>query len=80
MDLSEFQKEIADTQLIELHKADQLHEDKIYLSGLKRLLEKYDLKFREEHLHNAGCDAYYTMKVFLRQMDCDLSTVNSLYL
>lgn len=79
--LSQLQKEIMDTQLIEQHKEFQripLNDDRLYLRSLTKLLQSYDVNFKEKDLHNAGCDAYYTMKVFLRQMGHNDTVVNAL--
>lgn len=77
-DLSELK--IMDTQQIE-HKefaASRYESDRLYLRNLGRLLQNYTVSYEEKDLHNAGCDAYYTMKAFLRQMGYDASVVNSL--
>ena len=81
LDLSELKKEIMDTQQIEQHKefaASRYESDRLYLRNLGRLLQNYAVSHEEKDLHNAGCDAYYTMKAFLRQMGHEASVVNSL--
>ena len=83
VDISKSRKEIMDTQQVELHleasrPGQRPPNDRLYLRGLTRLLENYEVAFDPEALHNAGSDAYYTMKVFLRQMGCSKTVVNGL--
>ena len=81
VDLLQLKKEIADTQLIDQHKNFEVTGfcgDRLYLSGLSKLLMKYGIIYREADFHNAACDAYYTMKVFLCQMGHGNAIINSL--
>ena len=83
VDIAELGKEIMDTQLVEMQlemtrPGYRSANDRLFFRGLTRLLENYNVSFTQQDLHNAGCDAYYTMKVFLRQMGCSGSVVNAL--
>lgn len=79
LDLAEFRKEIMDTQLIEQHKEFQCSAgERLFLRNLGKMLQSYNVRHEEKDLHNAGCDAYFTMKVFLRQMGHGIGVVNSL--
>ena len=48
------------------------------MRGLSNLLKEYNVNYREKDLHNAGCDAFYTMMVFLRQMGYIVEEVNAI--
>lgn len=81
VDLAEFKKEIMDTQQVQQHKEFEAAGsvgDRVYLRSLGKLLENCSVHYNEADLHNAACDAYYTMKVFLRQMGQSAAVVNSL--
>ena len=83
VDISELGKKIMDTQQVEMHLettrlGHRPSSDRLFIRGLIHLLKSYSVQFEEKDLHNAGCDAYYTMKLFLRQMGCSGSVVNAL--
>ena len=78
VDLKVLGKEMLDTQIVEAYKESLKVRDKYYMRGLSHLLKEYQLNYQESDLHNAGCDAFYTMMVFLRQMDYSAQQVNDL--
>lgn len=79
LDLTKLQKEMFDTQIIRTHEESKAINDCYFTRGLCYLLKEYNVSYKEEDLHNAGCDAYYTMMIFLRQMGYSASTVNRLF-
>ena len=78
VDLSELRKEMFDTQVLETYKESLKESDKYFMRGLNHLLREYKVNYQESHLHNAGCDAFYTMMVFLRQMGYSAEEVNTI--
>ncbi len=78
VDLRELGKEMFDTQIIETYKESLKESEKYFMRGLSHLLREYQLNYEDGHLHNAGCDAFYTMMVFLRQMDYSAEEVNAI--
>ncbi|XP_028402923.1 uncharacterized protein YDR514C-like [Dendronephthya gigantea] len=78
VDLSVLGKAMFDTQVVETYKESLKESNKYFMRGLSNLLRTYNLDYEDSHLHNAGCDAFYTMMVFLRQMGYDASTVNAI--
>jgi phosphoglycerol transferase MdoB-like AlkP superfamily enzyme len=70
-----------DTHVLETYLENNLpefSESTKYMRCLPYLLRKYKLNYEENHLHNAGCDAFYNMMVFLRQMGYSAEKVNDL--
>ena len=78
VDLSVLGKPMFDTQILETYKDSLKERNKYFMRGLSYLLREYDLNYEESDLHNAGCDAFYTMMVFLRQMDYLAGEVNAI--
>ena len=76
VNLSALGKPMFDTQILETYKDSLKERDKYFMRGLGYLLKEYNINFQESDLHNAGCDAFYTMMVFLRQMGYSASKVN----
>jgi hypothetical protein len=67
-----------DTQVLETYKESLEESEKYFMRGLPYLLKGYAVNYQESHLHNAGCDAFYTMMVFLRQRGYSLKLVNDI--
>ena len=78
VDLSVPGKQMFDTQVLEIYKESLKEKDKYSMRGLSYLLRKHNINFQESDLHNAGCDAFYTMMVFLRQMGYSAREVNAI--
>ena len=78
VDLGVLDKPMFDTQILETCKEGLKEGDKYFLRSLLNLLKEYKLNYQESDLHNAGCDAFYTMMVFLRQMGYTVSAVNDI--
>ena len=78
VDLSELGKEMFDTQTVQIYKESLKESEKYFMRGLSYLLREYELNYEDKDLHNAGCDAFYTMMVFLRQMGYSTEFVNAI--
>ena len=78
VDLSVLGKEMFDTQLLQAYRESLKESEKYFMRGLSYLLKEYNVNYLESHLHNAGCDAFYTMMVFLRQMGYSAEKVNAI--
>ena len=78
VDLSVLGMEIFDTQVIQTYKESLKEREKYFMRGLAHLLKEYNINYQERDLHNAGCDAFYTMMVFLRQMGYSAEKVNAI--
>ena len=78
LDLPKMKKEIFDTQLIQMAKEMEPCDVHYTMPSLKFLLQKYNVKYAEEDLHNAGCCACYIMMVFLCQTGSSTHTVDTL--
>ena len=68
MDLGQLGKQMFDTQVVQIYKESLKESEKYFMRGLSHLLKEYQVSYQESHVHNRGCDAFYTMMVFLRQM------------
>lgn len=71
-------KEMFDTQVINIYKESLKDRDNFRTRGLIQLMKENKIEYREEDLHNAGCDAFYTMMLFLRQMNFTEEQVNAI--
>ncbi|XP_046859979.1 uncharacterized protein LOC124453250 [Xenia sp. Carnegie-2017] len=71
-------KEMFDTQVINIYKESLKDRDNFRTRGLNQLMKENKIEYREEDLHNAGCDAFYTMMLFLRQMNFTEEQVNAI--
>ena len=78
MDLSALGMEIFDTQVIQTYNESLKEREKYFMRGLSYLLKEYNVNYQEKDLHNGGCDAFYTMMVFLRQMGYSVEEVNAI--
>ena len=78
VDLSVLGKEMFDTQVLQAYRESLREREKYFMRGLSHLLKEYSINYQESQLHNAGCDAFYTMMVFLRQMDYTAKEVNAI--
>ena len=78
VDLSVLDKEMIDTQVIQTYKESLKEREKYFMRGLSYMLKEYNVNYQEKDLHNAGCDAFYTMMVFLRQMGYSAEKVNAI--
>ena len=78
VDLSVLGMDMFDTQVIQTYKESLKESEKYFMRGLSNLLKEYNVNYREKDLHNAGCDAFYTMMVFLRQMGYIVEEVNAI--
>jgi hypothetical protein len=78
VDLRKLCKPMFDTQIVQTYKESQKESEKYFMRGLLHLLKEYQVNYQESHLHNAGCDAFYTMMVFLRQMGYSTDKVNGI--
>ena len=78
MDLSALGMEIFDTQVIQTYKESLKESEKYFMRGLSNLLKEYNVNYQEKDLHNGGCDAFYSMMVFLRQMGYSVEEVNAI--
>ena len=78
LDLSKMKKEMFDTQLIQMAKEMEPRDVHYTMPSLKFLLQKYNVKYEEEDLYNAGCCACYIMMVFLCQAGSPIDTVDTL--
>ena len=78
VDLSVLGKEMFDTQVLQAYRESLTEREKYFMRGPSYLLKEYNINYHESHLHNAGCDAFYTMMVFLRQMDYSVDEVNAI--
>ena len=77
VDLSVLGKEIFDTQVLDVYKESLKLSEKYFMRSLSHLLREYKVNYQERDLHNAGCDAFYTMMVFLRLMGYSAEQVNA---
>ena len=78
VDLSLLRKEMFDTQVIQTYKESIVDGEKYFMRGLSYMLKEFKLNYQESQLHNAGVDAFYTMMVFLRQMEYSAEQVNAI--
>ena len=78
VDLSVLGKDMFDTQLVQTYNESLKESGKYFMRGLPYLLREYGLNYQDGDLHNAGCDAFYTMMVFLRQMGYSAEEVNTI--
>ena len=78
VDLSVLNKDMFDTQVIQTYKDSLKESEKYFMRGLSYLLKEYKVNYHESDLHNGGCDAFYTMMVFLRQMGYSAQEVNAI--
>ena len=78
VDLSVLGMEIFDTQVIQTYNESLKESEKYSMRSLWHLLKEYKVNYQENDLHNGGCDAFYTMMVFLRQMGYSAQEVNEI--
>jgi hypothetical protein len=78
VDLSELGKEMFDTQVLQTYKESLKESENYFMRSLSHLLKEYNINYQESDLHNAGCDAFYTMMVFLRQREYSAEEVNTI--
>ena len=64
VDLKAHRKEILDTQIVQTYKESLRERNAYSMRGLSYLLKEYQVNYKDSDLHNAGCDAFYTMMVF----------------
>ena len=78
VNLSVLGKEIFDTQALDIYKESLKQSGKYFMRSLSHVLREYNVNYEEKDLHNAGCDAFYTMMVFLRLMGYTAGQVNAI--
>jgi hypothetical protein len=78
VDLSELGKDMFDTQVLQTYKESITESGKYFKRGLSHLLREYKVNYEDSDLHNGGCDAFYTMMVFLREMGYSAEEVNTI--